>query len=348
MQKTADVKTKEWIERTGMLKGARRIIAGVSGGADSVFLFYQLKEVCQKEGLPFEVIHVHHGIRGAEADGDAEMVRDLCERFGVKVRVIRRDIPLEARRERLTLEEAGRAVRYAIFREAAGEVPGTKVALAHQKNDVAETLLFNLARGTGLKGMGSIRPCRDLFIRPLLAVTREELVSWLKSHDISWREDSTNLDDDAVRNRIRHHVLPYLAHEVNARTVSHLAEAAEIAGRAADFIEAEAKRRSELYLTEETLPSGRTMIRIDAGLVRKEPRIMQEEVVRLAIRKTLATLKDVSSLHVRLILELFDREGGKFLNLPKGLTAEKKRGEVWLTCCDQPKKGTRKQANMLE
>lgn len=333
MQKKADVKVIEYVAKTGMLDGARRLIAGVSGGADSVFLFYIMKKICAERQIPFEVIHVNHGIRGREADEDAQYVRSLCEGEHIPFRLIQRDVPSESARRKMTLEEAGRAVRYEAFEKAAAEVPGTRIALAHQKNDLAETMLFQLARGSGLKGLAGIRPKRGIYVRPLLAVTRDEEEGWLREHHILWRTDSTNLDDDAARNRIRHHVLPYLTEHINAQTVSHLADTARIAALSSDFIEEEAQVRYRKYVTEsvqEEQNTKRKVLEIQDALVKNEPEIMQEEVLRLAVSRTLDTLKDISGLHIRLIRELFDRETGKYLNLPKGLIARKKRGAVVL------------------
>lgn len=345
MQKKADTKVAEYVAKTGMLEGTRRLIAGVSGGADSVFLFYMMKKICASRGIPFEVLHVDHEIRGREADEDAMFVRTLCDREHVPFYLARENVPKEAEERKMTLEEAGRAVRYEIFEREAFKVPDTKIALAHQKNDLAETMLFQLARGSGLKGLAGIRPKRGIYIRPLLCVTRTEEEEWLKEHGISWRTDSTNLDDEAARNRIRHHVLPYLTAEINAQTVSHMADAARIAGLSADFIEEEAEKRYRKYVTECEIPitgvlerqrtaelpeRKRRGLRIEDALVKEEPEIMREEVIRLAVSRTLDTLKDVSSLHIRLILELFGRETGKYLNLPKGLIAKKERGYVLL------------------
>lgn len=327
MAKDAYRQTMEYVEKTGLLQNTARLLTAVSGGADSVFLFYVMRECCSKQHIPMKVIHVHHGIRGTEADRDAAFVESLCKEHDVPFRLFRRDIPKEAAEKHMTVEEAGRAARYQIFEAEAEKVTGTKVALAHQKNDQAETLLFNLARGTGLKGLCSLRPIRGIYIRPLLSVSREEEVDWLTSHHHTWCEDSTNADDEAARNRIRHYVIPYLTKEINAQTVSHLADTARIAAETSDFVAGEAQKRYEWYVTVTADPAGR-FVRED--LVKNEPQLMQEEVIRLCIGEVLKTLKDVSRLHVEVILGLFGRENGKFLDLPKGLVAEKKRGGVWI------------------
>ena len=176
MKETLD-KVKQLIRKTGMLRDCRYVVAGVSGGADSVFLFYVLKHLEPEYGFHLHAVHVNHEIRGAEADGDEQFVRNLCAEHGVPLTVCRRNIPEYARQQKMTLEEAGRHARYAIFRAEArklGKDGDVRIALAHHQNDAAETMLFQMARGCGLDGMASIRPVRGNVIRPLLAVTKEE------------------------------------------------------------------------------------------------------------------------------------------------------------------------------
>ncbi len=343
MTNTIKEKVMSYIKETEMLTECTRVIAGVSGGADSVFLFYVLKEWCDIHHIPFEVVHVHHSIRDLEADRDADFVMKLCTQEEIPCRIVKRNIPLEAEQNHETMEEAGRHARYQIFHEEAEKVPGTKIALAHHKNDVAETMLFHLARGTGLKGLGSIRPIRGEYIRPLLTLEKEEIQSALRKEGILWCEDSTNTEDDATRNKIRHHVLTYLTEEINARSISHLAEAANIAGEAADFIAYEAEKRYALYCDRQE-----EGVFISKKLVENEPKLMQEEVIRKAVEESCRTLKDISSLHIRLIMELFFRETGKFLNLPKGLTAEKKKNGIYLIRLTKPKKNTHKHGRVIQ
>lgn len=337
MQETAERKVERFLKETGMLDGCSGLIAGVSGGADSVFLFYVLLAVRKAEGIPFRVVHVHHGLRGEEADRDADYVKSLCEQEAVPFSLHKRDIRAEAALKKRTVEEAGRYARYEIFEEELKGHPGAKLALAHHKNDVAETVLFNLARGTGLMGLSGIRPVRGSYIRPLLAVTRDEIEESLARRKIPFMTDSTNEEDDAARNRIRHHVLPYMKKELNAQAVSHIADTARMAGEAADFIRSEAVRRSSFYMEEK---DGGTEISV--RMTGEETRIMQEEIIRYVVESTVSSLKDISALHIRLILGLFERETGKFLNLPGGLTATKKRACVRIEKLSGPKRTAKK------
>ena len=325
MQLDAWEKSRMYIRETGMLKGIRSLIVGVSGGSDSVFLLCSLLDAVRTEKISIRVVHVHHGIRGEEADRDAAFVEELCRQRGVPCLVVRRNIPQEARERHMTLEEAGRAARREIFEHEVREMgDGTAIALAHQKDDVAETLLLNLVRGTGLKGLGSVAPVRGLYLRPLLCVTKREIEAALEERGISWVVDSTNDEDDAARNRIRHHVVPYLVEELNAQAVSHMADTARIAREAEEFIEEEAEKRREKYVHAY---DGGCIV---SDSVTDESSLMQEELIRLAVGDQLASLKDFSSLHVRLILGLFRKPTGKRLDLPRGLVAMKVHGGIFL------------------
>lgn len=327
MQLDAWAKCEAFMEKQRMLDDVSTLILGVSGGSDSMFLLYLMKKETTQRDISLEVIHVHHGIRGEEADRDAAFVVDICRKEGIACQVVRRDIPAEAKARHMTLEEAGRHARMEIFENALSrQGGGARIALAHQENDVAETLLLNLSRGTGLKGMGAVPPVRGPYLRPLLVVTKNEIEAALVAAQIPWVVDSTNEDDDATRNRIRHHVLPYLEKEVNSQAAVHLAEAARISREASDFISSEAQKRLDMYRKDI-----REGIILQDDLL-EEPSLMQEEVVRLAVGELLTSLRDFSGLHVHLILDLFGKTTGKRLNMPRGLIARRIHGGVLLSC----------------
>ena len=323
---------RERIRKTGMLSGYERVVAAVSGGADSVFLFYVLFGMCeaQKErGEPcpaLEVLHIHHGIRGEEADRDAAFAEALCRKHGVPFHLVRRNIPEEAREAGMTLEEAGRAARYAIFARE-GEDGRTAIALAHHRDDQAETLLFRLARGTGLMGLAGMREVRGCYIRPLLRVSRESIEQCLRENEITWVEDSTNREDNAARNRIRHHVLPVLCTGVNTRAAEHMAQTAEMLAEVGDFVRFEAERRADLYLREESPDC----IVIRRDLLREMP-VMQSEVLRIAVSRLprSAQGRDFGRVHTAALRNLLAKEQGKRLDLPGGLMAERTSDGVLL------------------
>ena len=185
-----------------------RIAVGVSGGADSVALLRFLAALRPQFGWDLVVCHIHHGLRGAEADRDECFVRALAEQLGLPCAVSRIDAAALALRDHISVEEAGRTARYAFFAQTAGE--GGRIATAHTLDDSIETVLMNLVRGTGLRGLCGIPRIRGNIVRPLLDCTRAEVEDYLGALGQPYCTDSTNLTDDYTRNRIRHDILPRL------------------------------------------------------------------------------------------------------------------------------------------
>lgn len=189
---------------------SRPIVIGLSGGRDSVALLHMLAE---QHSSPHELhaVHVHHGIRGDEADGDADFCRELCARLGISYAEHRIDAPALAAENSQSLETAARLARRAILKEAAAR-HNAAIALAHHADDQAETVLFRLARGAaGPRGMEPISHAEGCtWLRPLLGCTRAQLTAWLTERGLTWRDDSTNAVADVTRNRLRLEVLPAL------------------------------------------------------------------------------------------------------------------------------------------
>jgi len=193
-----------FIRRYGMLQPGEHVVCAVSGGADSVALLFALYLLREKLGITISAAHFNHRLRGEESDRDETFVRELCQRYDISLRVG----SAEVRPGKKGLEAAARDARYAFLRS----LPG-KIATAHTADDNAETVLMHLVRGTGLKGLGGITPMTDKLIRPMLGVTRGEVLHFLEEYSLSYVEDSSNGSDQFLRNRLRHHVMPYLTRE---------------------------------------------------------------------------------------------------------------------------------------
>ena len=195
-------------ERFDMFGKADTIVCALSGGADSVCLTLALKELSSEYGFRLKAVHVNHLLRGAESDRDEQFCRDLCEREDIPLTVFRADAAAFSKEHKMSLESGARKLRYGFFNEVCGE--NAKIATAHTLSDSAETVIFNLSRGTGLKGLCGIPPVRDKMIRPLIYCKREEILSYLSERGQVFVTDSTNLSDDYSRNKIRHNVIPVL------------------------------------------------------------------------------------------------------------------------------------------
>lgn len=196
------------LQQYSLFSQGDRIAVGVSGGADSVALLRFLAALRPQFGWDLVVCHIHHGLRGAEADRDECFVRALAEQLGLPCAVSRIDAAALALRDHISVEEAGRTARYAFFAQTAGE--GGRIATAHTLDDSIETVLMNLVRGTGLRGLCGIPRIRGNIVRPLLDCTRAEVEDYLGALGQPYCTDSTNLTDDYTRNRIRHDILPRL------------------------------------------------------------------------------------------------------------------------------------------
>ncbi|MFQ5811516.1 MAG: tRNA lysidine(34) synthetase TilS, partial [Armatimonadota bacterium] len=170
-------KAEEAISRFGLLSGGESVVVGVSGGQDSVALLDVLRQLAPAMRLRLTVAHLHHGLRGAEADGDEALSRRLAEDAGLPFRSRRLDVPALARESGRSFEEAGREARYEFFEAVRDELGADVVALGHTASDRAETLLMNLLRGAGLDGLGSISPKRGCVVRPLILATRQETLA---------------------------------------------------------------------------------------------------------------------------------------------------------------------------
>jgi tRNA(Ile)-lysidine synthase len=218
-----------------------RVAVAVSGGADSVALLLALHQANHEQrngravglGIGLSVVHVHHGIRSAEADADAEFVRELCARLDLPLHLHRADVRARAKQNSETIEEAARNTRYDFFRELCVSGATDTIATAHTLSDQAETVLMKLLRGAWTEGLSAIHPVLQLLpkgrvVRPLLGVTRAEIEEFLRENNQLWREDASNADAAYTRNRIRHELLPALRAE-NPKLDITLANLAEVA-----------------------------------------------------------------------------------------------------------------------
>jgi len=330
-------KVWSYANEKGMLSEGGAVIAGLSGGADSVCLVHLLKMMAERSGAKLLAVHVNHCIRGSEADADEAFAADFCRSEGVPFKAVRADVPAIAAERGIGLEEAGREERRRIFFEEAQKAGAAAVALAHHMDDRAETLLWNLARGTGAAGLGSIRPIAEAerggkrlkFIRPLLCVTREEIEEYLRAEGLGYVTDATNADTAYSRNLIRSKVLPVLR-EMNPKVSAHMSAAADEAEAVEAYLERETERIfAESAKAEAGADGGKEVLIFADGFQRADP-IFKERLVRLALLEAAGRLKDIGRVHSKAAAELFCKEEGKSADLPYGLAAVRTREGVWI------------------
>lgn len=218
-------KALETVQKYNMLQKGDRVIVGLSGGADSCALLHFFTTLREAYGLDIYACHINHCLRGEEADKDEAFTKELCDRLGVKLFVLRADVGSEAARLKISTELCGRQIRYGFFESKAKELDA-KIATAHTASDNLETVLFDLTRGCGVTGLGGIPPVRGNIIRPLISVSREEVEAYCKKHGLDYVTDSTNLTRDYTRNKLRLDVVPVLR-EINPSVEKTLAAFSE-------------------------------------------------------------------------------------------------------------------------
>lgn len=309
-------KVKAYVKKWHMLQKEDSVIAGISGGADSVCLLFMLLKLQKELGFALMAVHVNHGIRGAEAERDEAYVKRLCRQWNVRLKVYRENVPAYAKEHGMTEEEAGRDIRRTCFCKVLKEWGGTKIALAHHENDNVETLLWNLCRGTGIRGLGGIAPVNDVWIRPLLCVKRREIESYLKKRGISYCTDTTNADRRYMRNRIRMDVIPYLEDCVNTESVSHMGKTMERMYELEQYILEEVGQYKESCTGWK---NGRRIIRQTEYT--KIPKALRDNVLHAILCETAGRRKDIEEVHVQMLRDLFTKQVGKKIDLPYGVTA---------------------------
>ncbi len=352
--KMTEEKVFSYIGEHGMLKAGDRVVAGVSGGADSVCLLFLLLEYRKRVPIELAVVHVDHGIREDAAE-DAAYVEKLCagEAAGgekIPFFLYKVDVRTYAAKEKCSEEDAGRRLRYRAFEQAAEAFGADRIAVAHNAGDRAETMLFHLFRGSGTKGLRGILPVRDRIIRPLLCLERREIEGFLEAAGISWRTDSTNEQDVYARNKIRHHILPYAEKEIFPGAAEHMCRTAEILAQTEDYLEQETKKAMEGCATAFwTAPRGgqaggmvstgeeknppddvpyRLELDIDAFLGFHP--VIRKRMLLAALEKLSPTGKDIEAVHIEQTETLFAESGNRSLDLPMGIRAFRQYGKVVL------------------
>ena len=323
MMKKTENKVEAFIRKYHMIEEGDRVVAGVSGGADSVCLLFMLCALRERMKFQILVCHVNHGLRGAEADSDEKYVEELCGKLGVPCRIFRENVELTARKRKQSLEEAGRMVRREAFETMCREDGGTKIATAHHQDDNAETMLLNLARGTGLNGLCSIRPVRERWIRPLLCLGRKEIEEWLESREIRFCRDATNEEDEYTRNRIRHHIIPALEQQVNAGAVRHLNELSYQLQEVWEFVRQQTLGARDACMSVRTEASGRRVVQIDGERFLDTAPALQKFLAAECIREAAGAQQDIEAVHIDALAALFKKQTGKSLNLPYRVKAQR-------------------------
>ena len=308
-----------------MLQEGESIVAGISGGADSVCLLFLLLEWGKQHSLDIAVVHVNHMVR-SEAGEDAAYVEELCKKHQLPFYLEEIDIRAKARQEQISEEEAGRNARYEAFYRVARQRGATKIAVAHNSNDRSETMLFNLFRGSGIKGLASIQPVRDQIIRPILCLERKEIEQYVAACGVSYCQDATNREDEYTRNRIRHHILPVAEELVAEGSVAHMAQTADMLSEIEDYLESQTTAASQ----ECILAQEENKIVLSVEKLLQQHSAIQKRILLQVMKQLSPWEKDISYVHIKSLLEICNKEGNLSLNLPFGIFARREYERLYL------------------
>ena len=316
-----ELRVRDYIREYDLLAGQQRLLVAVSGGQDSAALLGMLVSLREELDITLHIAHLDHQLRGVESDNDARYVSQLAKQLGIPVTVEQYDVLAYQKKQRISLEEAARELRYNFLARVAGSIGADLVAVGHTKDDNIETILMHLIRGTGTQGLQGLQPINRWqysdkevsIIRPLLTVSRQETAEYCYKKGIIPRVDTSNLSLSHLRNRVRQQLVPLLE-EYNPQINEALLRTARIAGDELAYLEAEMAK----------LWSG--IVQKQAGTIRisKERFLglssaLQRQLLRAVIEELLGSLKDIETRHIEEIMTILNKPAGKQLCLPGGL-----------------------------
>lgn len=304
-----------WAEEYGVLKSGTLIVAGVSGGADSVCLLDILHRLGKTKGFSVVAVHVNHMLRGLEADEDENFVRELCNRYGIPLKVFREDVAAYAEKNSCSVEEAGRIVRYSSMEKVLKEQGAAYIAVAHHRDDQAETVFLNILRGTGLDGLCGMSDINGRIIRPLLRAGRSEIMEYIERNGLSFRTDSSNYENIYLRNVIRNVIFPEIKNRTGTDISARLVRMQELLRADRDFLNLFAEKEFNDILVLEN--DEKVVLKRDK--LKKIHPAVSGRIIRIAWERVSGSLRRLESVHVNSILNIISKDGNRTAELPQGI-----------------------------
>ncbi|MCE5197479.1 MAG: tRNA lysidine(34) synthetase TilS [Armatimonadota bacterium] len=308
------------LTRFCMLCPGDRVLAAVSGGPDSVTMLHALHTRADELGISLHVAHLNHGIRGEASNLDEDFVRELAQQFGLEITVKRVDVPRLRVEMRMGEEEAARTLRYKFLQDTVTIIGAKKIAVGHNADDRAESVLLNVIRGTGIDGLGAIRPVRGNIIRPLIGTTRAQIEKYIEENRLPFRVDQSNLDMSYSRNRVRHELIPLLETSYNPQIRAALNRLADIATEQSELT----SQLSGSALAHVALSGS-----MDAELFVQMPIALQRQVLRSEIERLKGDLVDVTLEQVDRVLEALCESADFTITLPSGRIYAVRKGTTF-------------------
>ena len=331
-------KILNFVTKYKLIEDGDKIVLGVSGGPDSICMLDILYKISKKINFEIVVCHINHGLR-ENAILDEEFVKEFCEERKIDFFVKHVNIAEIAKEQKRGLEETGRIVRYDFFDEIMKKTNSNKIAIAHNENDNAETIIMNILRGTGVRGLVGMEKISGKYIRPLIETKRFEIEEYLKQNNIVARYDESNDENIYTRNRIRNVVLPYVQKEFNPNIVTALNRLSDIAKEQEEYLETQTIKNYEKICIEEINlsnnyeqnKSNNAEIILDLKMFNTLEKVIQKRIILYSINKIFGTTKSIEKIHIEDIIKLCNHNiGNKYLTPNKNtkIVTQKKQLKI--------------------
>ncbi|MPQ42161.1 tRNA lysidine(34) synthetase TilS [Clostridium tarantellae] len=318
-------KVKNFIRDNSMMDKGDKVLIALSGGPDSVCLLYILHKLKDDLQIKLHAAHVNHCLRGENALKDEEYCKEICKYLDIPISIKRVDINNISKEKSISTEMAGREERYSFFNEVKKQFNISKIAIAHNSNDQAETVIMRAVRGSGIEGLTGIKPIRDnLYIRPILCLTRKEIENYCANENLKARIDETNLEEIYSRNKIRLKAIPFLEENFNANLISTLNRLAYSCSKDVEFIEEVVTERYKKYCENFS----------DSIVIKEDAFNEKEAILTRIIKKSLMNISkkfnNFEMKHIYDIITLQKGETGKNIHITNGVIAKNEYGKIKL------------------
>lgn len=323
MTKTIEQKVLKFVDQNHLINKGDKILIALSGGADSVFLLSFLLKFKNRFKIDLAAFHLNHKLRGETAVADEKFCYDFCSKNEVKFVTVSRDVKAYAKKMKLSVEEAGREVRYAEIRKAAIRIGYNKIATAHNSSDNVETILLNFFKGTGLNGLAGIPVKRENIIRPILCLSADEIRKYLKLKKIPFRLDESNLSSDYERNFLRNEVIPKLKLRLNPKLEEKISNTSRIISDVNSFIDKKINQ-----ISSQAFKSYGNKVHIDLKIISRLDKSLRGIFLKSVIEKTFQV--ELSSKNILDIVDLLEAQAGRSIHLESSIIALRERDELIL------------------
>ena len=315
------------IKKYKLINKNDRVVIGVSGGPDSICLLHVLNSLKEQLEIELYVAHINHMIR-KEADMETEYVKGFCKNLGIECFIKKVDVERISKKEKRGTEETGRSIRYSFFNEVAIEVGANRIATAHNLNDKAETVLLNIVRGSGTAGLKGIEAKRDeVFIRPLIETSREDIEDYCKKNKLEPKIDKTNMENIYRRNKIRNELIPYIQKEFNPNIVKTINRLSQVVAEENEYLENITRNTFDSVCVEKNSDN---QIILDLKKFNNLELVIKRRIILYTINKVVGNTMGIEKINIDEIIKLCNSNiGNKFLTPTKNIKILVKNSKIF-------------------